>query len=268
MSHPVLIIISIIIALFAIFLLIIYLLNEKFRSYPCYFNIIFTISITLDNLIRLIPEGKGEVNDEKSGDKSFLCHIQAFSLTLFDKYEKLIFIFLTIISFLISLITTLVFYLRGISNRSQYCYVETKDKVKQVVDSIITIILLIISLFCILILIRKIIQLKKEKTNENEDENTIKSLNKHLCRFICDFVVTLITFGYVILLINKLINFQHFGKDLTYIILSLFCELFFTINMELIKEVIRIITCKKVNDNENDIDNDSEDQRSLSENFN
>ena len=293
MSHPVLIIISIIIALFAIFLLIIYLLNEKFRSYPCYFNIIFTISITLDNLIRLIPEGIGEVNDEKSGDKSFLCHIQAFSLTLFDKFmltlmtsysiiaylgsnhlgfyksnEKLIFIFLTIISFLISLITTLVFYLRGISNRSQYCYVETKDKVKQVVDSIITIILLLISLFCILILIRKIIQLKKEKTNENEDENTIKSLNKHLCRFICDFVVTLITFGYVILLINKLINFQHFGKDLTYIILSLFCELFFTINMELIKEVIRIITCKKVNDNENDNDNDSEDQRSLSENFN
>ena len=287
MSHPVLIIISIIISLFAFLLLIIYLLNKKFRSYPCYFNIIFTLSITIDNLIRLIPGGKGDKGDNPLEKKTVLCHIQAFSLTLFDKlmltlmtsysiiaymgsfhlyyYKtnvKKVFIGLTIVSFLISLITTLLFYLNGISNRSQYCYVETKDKFKQVVDSIVTSILLLISLYCIINLIKKILEIKAEKENEEEGENSLESIKKHLCRFIWDLIVTIITFGYVILLINKLLTFfDHFGKDLVYILLSLLVELFFTINSELIKEVIRILTCKKEEDNKEKI-------TSLSDNYN
>ena len=159
---------------------------------------------------------------------------------------KKIFILLTIFSFAISLITTLLFYLKGISNRSQYCYVETKQKFKQIIDSIVTGILLIISLFCIIKLIFKIHELKTEKENEEDYENSVKSLNRHLFRFICDLIVTVITFGYVILLINKLLpHFNNFGKDMIYILLSLLAELFFTINTELIKEVIRIIACKK-----------------------
>ena len=287
MSHPVLIIISIIISLFAFLLLIIYLLNKKFRSYPCYFNIIFTLSITLDNLIRLIPGGKGDKGDNPSEKKTVLCHIQAFSLTLFDKlmltlmtsysiiaymgsfhlyyYKtnvKKVFVGLTIVSFLISLITTLLFYLHGISNRSQYCYVETKDKFKQIVDSIVTSILLLISLYCIINLIKKILEIKAEKENEEEGENSLESIKRHLCRFIWDFIVTIITFGYVILLINKLLTFfDHFGKDLVYILLSLLVELFFTINSELIKEVIRILTCRKEEE-------DKEKITSLSDNYN
>ena len=287
MSHPALIAISIIISLFAFLLLIIYLLNKKFRSYPCYFNIIFTLSITIDNLIRLIPGGKGDKEDNHSEKKTVLCHIQAFSLTLFDKlmltlmtsysiiaymgslhlnyYKtnvKAVFIGLTTTSFLISLITTLLFYLNGISNRSQYCYVETKDKFKQIVDSIVTGILLLISLFCIVNLIKKICEIKAEKANEEEGEKSLKSVNKHLCRFICDLIVTIITFGYVLLLINKLLTFfDHFGKDLVYILLSLLVELFFTINSELIKEVIRILTCTK------EIEN-SEKIAALSDNYN
>ena len=293
MAHPVLIAISIIITVFAFLLLIIYLLNKKFRSYPCYFNIIFTLSITLDNLIRLITGGKGN-GDESDTNYTTICQIQAFTLTLFDKvmlclmtsysiiayigsyhlyfyktHEKKIFIVLTIVSFLISLITTILFYINGISNRSQYCYVETKSQFKKILDTIVTSILLIISLFCIIKLLIKIKQLKQEKEYETEtgdgNEDSVKSITRHLIRFILNLILTLNIFMYVICLINKIIDFEHFFKDLVYILLSLFAELFFTINMELIKEVLRIITCKK-------IEEDDEDQREqtsqLSDNYN
>ena len=87
MSHPVLIIISVIIAIFAIFLIIIYSIKRQFRAFPCYFNILFTLILAFDNIIRLIPEGKG-TGEDKEKPKAILCHIQAFSLTLFDKLIK------------------------------------------------------------------------------------------------------------------------------------------------------------------------------------
>ena len=59
MANPVLIAISILISIIAVFLIIIYLINRKFRSYPYYFNIIFILVIAVDNIIRLIP---GEID--------------------------------------------------------------------------------------------------------------------------------------------------------------------------------------------------------------
>ena len=293
MTHPVLIIISVIIAIFAIFLIIIYSVNKKFRSFPCYFNILFTLIIALDYIIRLIPGGKGTgEGDEKP--KDILCHIQAFSLTLFDKlmltfmtvysiiaylgtfqiyfyksHEKLIFIILIIISLIVSLITSLLFYLNGISNRSQFCYVETKNNFKKIVDTSVTGILLIISLFCIIKLLINIYQLKKERQNDNENERTNEEgINFHFIRFIASFFINLATFGYVIILINKVFDMESFIKDLVYILLSLIAEMFFTINKELIKEVIKIITCTR--DEEIDGNEDDYNQRNteISENLN
>jgi hypothetical protein len=270
MPHPALITISAIIAVFAILLIIIYASNRKFRSYPCYFNIIFTLTITADYLIRLIPSGSGTGKDDDK-PKSISCHIQAFSLTLFDKLmltlmtaysfiaylgsyqlqfykskEKSIFIASTIVSVIISSIPTILFYLQKISNRSEYCYVETKSEFKKILDSIVTGILGLLSLFFIIRLLMKIQQIKRDKQNEDEYENERKSLNVHFIRFISNFIINFVTFLYVILLINKKLPFDNFVKDLIYILLSLLVELFFTINSELIKEVKRIITCKKV----------------------
>lgn len=280
MTHPVLIIISIIITFFAVFLIIIYSKKKKFRSFPCYFNILFTLIIALDNLIRLIPGGKGNgKGDEKP--KDVLCHIQAFSLTFFDKlmlafmtiysiiaylgsfhmhcyklHEILIFIILIIIGLLISLISTLIFYLNGISNRSQYCYVETKNHFKKIVDSVITGILLFISLICIVKLLIQINLLKKDMKNNTENERINEEAVKfHFLRFTSSFFINLFTFGYVIILINKIFSMESFIKDLIYILLSLIAELFFTINSELIKEAIKMITCtpdKETNKNEDD----------------
>lgn len=259
MAHLSLIIISIIITLVAFFLIIIYSTNKKFRAYPCYFNIIFTLTITFDNLIRLIPGGKGD--DIGTDDKSFFCHLQAFSLTTFDKLmlalmtsysiinflgnyktqyyrenEKAIFITLTIISLAISLICTIIFYFPGISNRSEFCYVETKSILKKIIDTIVTSFLLLISLFCIVKVLINIYKLKTEGRN----------INYHFYRFIADLIISSVTFTYVILLILKILPFDNYVKDLLFIILSLVVELFFTVNLELLKEIKRIITCSKV----------------------
>ena len=293
MTHPVLIVISIIIAIFAIFLIIIYSVNRKFRSFPCYFNILFTSIIALDYIIRLIPGGKGTgKGDEKP--KDILCHIQAFSLTLFDKlmltvmtvysiiadlgtfqiyfynsHQKLIFIILIIISLIVSLIPSLLFYLNGISNRSQFCYVETKNNFKKIVDTSVTGILLIISLFCIIKLLINIYQLKKERQNNNENERTNeKGINYHFIRFIASFFINLATFGYVIILINKVFNMESFIMDLVYILLSLIAEMFFTINRELIKEVIKIITCTRGEETDENQDDYNQRNTEISENLN
>lgn len=283
MAHTSLIIVNIIIVIVTICLIIIYSLNKKFRSYPCYFNIIFTLVITLDNLIRLIPGGKGTGVDNGEPEE-VICHIQAFSLTFLDKLMlvlmtsysiinylgssklqfyrknlKYIFIILTIVSIIISLISTLLFYLKGISNRSEYCYVETKQEFKQILDTIITSILLLISLFCIIKILINIYRLKKER--ENDTSQGIETIKSHFCRFIVHFIISFITFTYVILLILKQIPFDNFAKDLIYVLLSLIVELFFTVNSELIREIIRILTCSGNDDDDNNTNEGDETQR-------
>ena len=277
-AHPALFAVNIIISIVAILLIIIYSTIRIFRSFPYYFNIIFTLTITFDNIIRLIPGGKGTGIDVEGEEKTISCKIQAFTLTMFDKLmltlmtsysiiaylgscqlnfyrknEKIIFIILTVISIIISLITTIIFYQQGISNRSEYCYVETKNTVKQIIDTIVTSFLLAFSLFCIIKVLIKICYLKKEK--ENDTPTAKKAINNHFCRFIFDFFVNSITFTYVILLINKAIKIENFVKDLLYVLFSLMVELFFTINLKLILEVKRIITCQ----NENEVEIEEED---------
>ena len=277
MPHPSLITMSIIISIVSLVLIIMYFANKNFRSFALYFNIVFAITIALDNLVRLLPAGNNET-------KTLACYIQAFCLTIFDKlmltlmtaysiiaylgsfqmhfyksYEKLIFIVSIVISIFISLIITFLFYTQGISNRSEYCYVETYSKFKQIIDSIVTSVLLIISLLCIIKILMKIQQIRKERQAENQNEKEKKTLNAHFCRFIFNFILNFLTFTYVLLLINKLLPTGFgFAKDLIFILISLFIELFYTINLELIKEIKRIITCNNIQEDDPDNVNFSE----------
>ena len=287
MAHIVLIIISGIITLVAILLIIIYCMNKSFRAFPCYFNIIFTLTIAFNNIIRLIPAGRGTGIDTNE-EKTIPCHIQAFTLAFFDKLmltlmtsysiisflgsfqnefynknEKKIFIILTLLSIIITAIPTYLFYSRGISDRSEFCYVETKDPFKQVLDTIVTGALLIISLICIISILVKIYKLKGEINAQGRDS----SINFHYIRFIFNLLINFITFTYVILLILKVMPFDNFVKDLLYILLSLSVELFFTVNSKLLKEIKRIITCKSgdIEDEFHNIDdtyNDDENETS------
>ena len=282
MAEEILYVISVIITIIAICLIITYSINKKFRALPFYFNIIFTLSIAINNILRLIPAARGDgINSKDEGKKeSIQCKIQAFALTFLDKFmlvlmtsysiiafmglfkkefsknhQNLTFIILIIISIIISLVCTIIFYSQAISDRSYFCYVETKNNVKQIVDTIVTSILLAINLICIVSMLIKIIILKIESKDHQGIGNSVLY---HLARFIFSFFINLITFVYVILLINKLMPFDNFVKDLIYILLCLIVELFFTVNSELIREIKKIITCQKINEDDNQNENEDE----------
>ena len=193
MPKLVLIIISAIITIIAIFISIVYCCNKKFRSFPFYFNIMFTFSIAANNIIRLLPvsnETSQKYQDKSQNNPSIMCKIQAISLTFLDKYmltlmtvyslvayigfyrielfkihQKSIFIILTIISIIISVVCTTVFYLQGLSTHSEFCYVKTRNDIKIWADSIVTSILLLINLFCITRIMK--IHIIRKEINKN-----------------------------------------------------------------------------------------------------
>ena len=92
-----------------------------------------------------------------------------------------------------------------------------------------------------------LIKLSKQY-KESKDSRKSKS-NLYICRFLFDLFLNIITFGYILILINKILKLDKeykFLKDLIYIVLCLIMELFFTINSELFKEFMRLLTCNKV----------------------
>ena len=270
MGNIFLYILSLLISLFTIFLTIVYIKSDSLKSYPCFFNIYFCIIISLDNIIRLIPPK----DNESADNPSVLCQIQAFILSTFDKlfitsitsysiinyiimikpefYEKFIkriYIIVVLLSICLSLILTILFFIQGISNSSledAVCYVKTGENLKTYTDTIFTLILLLIDLFCIIRILTTLSKMIKNCDNQLKKEK----MKKHFCRFIFDFFLNIITFIFLILLINKYLSFTGDGKkyikDAIYIILCFICELFFTINGESYKEIMRTITCNKI----------------------
>ena len=263
-TNPVLYVICAIIVLFNAFLIFIYI-KSRFKSFPYYFNIFFCITISINNIIRLI---RRDPNEQMI---SGICKAQAVILTFFDKLilacvcsysvinylgtcktefyknnEKIIYIILAIFSIIVSIISTIIFINEGYSHHSEYCYADTSNTVKKVADSIITGILFFISMLSLIILIVNIIQLKN-KFNPNESPEKISSIKFHIFRFCFDICINILLFVYILLIINKALPFDSFVKDLIYILLCLIIEMFFTINSESIKETKRILTCQKVN---------------------
>ena len=254
------------IAFFTLFIIIIYIKSHTLKSYPAYFNIYFCFIITLDNILRIFNVEKNEDPDKPT----IWCKVQAFALSFFDKQflisitaysivnyiiminpklygEKMknIYIILVITGFILSIILTTIFYSLGISNSNiQYeiCYVKTSHNAKKIIDTIYTVLLLFIDIFCFIRVIFKISQLMKEFDSDNMDRKT--KLKHHLIRFIIALLLNIITFGYILLLINKVLT--NSMKDYIYLILCLLNELFFTINSELYREIMRTLTCNKV----------------------
>jgi heme/copper-type cytochrome/quinol oxidase subunit 4 len=255
------------IAIFTIFIIIIYLKSDSLKSYPCYFNIYFCLIITLDNILRIIPTKENP--DHASGgckaqafalsffDKQFLISITGYSIInyiiminpkLYEDHMKEIYIIFPIIGFVLSLTLTIIFFATGkISNSNmkyEICYVQTDNTIKIILDNIYTSLLLLIDIFCNIRTIINISRLMKDfDTKDNSHRK--KKLRHHLCRFIFDLFLNVCTFGYVLILINKLFGYKSM-KDFLYIILCFINELFFTLNGELYREFMRTITCNKV----------------------
>lgn len=257
---------SIIIIFITTCLIIIYVKTKSLHSYPCYFNILLSSVISLDNMIRLIKFIDGD-NTQFEPNNSFLCSFQGFSLVFLDKlmlttmtvfsiisyigvaknafynhYEKYIFIILTIISFVISIVLAILFMLNGVVNNEDICYVSPdENKVnKKLIDCIVTSILFVINFFCILRLLIKIFKIMKE-SSDNERKNYFS----HFCKYIFIFILNNTTFIVVILIIlNKFLD-DAVLTSICYIILSLFIVLFYTVNRRVLGEGVKIICCVK-----------------------
>ena len=272
------------ITLFTIFLMIIYFKSNVLKSYPFYFNIYFCIIITLNNGIRLIPSKK----DENSDDPSLPCIIQAFVLSTFDKlfvasisafciinyiimvrtklyseYTLRIYVISIVVGIIISVVLTIIFYTKGISVsnlKDSVCYVKTNTALKRILDSVYNGVLLFINLFCITRILFQITRIMKDSELNNNAQKR-KNMKRHFWRFIICFFLNIITYVYIILLINKKVSFgAHQVKDILYVILCLINEIFFSIHEETYKEMMRILTCNKNDKYKNSEDTSDKDK--------
>jgi len=244
--------------------------NTNVRSYACYINIILSVSIAINNIVRLIT------SEEKS---SFACQLQGFILAFFDKligttitinsyltYKglcdnynyieniKIYFIACNVIGLVISFVFALVFSIRGISYETVF-YVEGGPQ-KEIPDSIITSILFAIYVYCtiktILFLGKNIKELALEK-----DYNKTFSLHYYrmlISLFLCSFFYFL-----TLLIINDSLFFSFEYIDLTFITLCLVIDLFFTLNRTVIKQTLRCFRKDKEENNGNAVEYNCDD---------
>mgnify|MGYP002870083344 CR=1 FL=1 len=256
--------------IFSIFIIFVYVKSKFFHTYAYYFNILFTLVICIRNLLRLI---------QKEGDESGFCYFQAFVLSTFDKFiqlqitsysiinyigmfknqffknnQKRIFIFLTAFSLLYSLVLSMIFISQGLSGEAYCCYVKTSSKVKRVLDTISSVLLLATNLFCTISIIYT---LCKSRNNESNNMKRNAIIKRHLSRFITEIIFVSLIFMIVIFTVNKIFTseVQKEFKEITYELLLLIMEIFYTMNREIFKEIKRIFLCQKVNE---DIKDDNE----------
>lgn len=253
---------AIINTIFSIFIIIIYIKSKFFHSYAYYFNILFTLVICLRNILRLIQ--KGETN--------LFCFIQAFFLSTLDKLiqmqitcysiinyiglfkmeffranEKYIFTFLTAFSIMYSFVLSTIFISQGLSGEAYCCYVKTSDIIKRVIDSIFSVLLLFTNVGISIKIIVTLCQ-TKEKQSNNKHRNV--SIKLHLTRFITEIIFVTMIFLIVIFSVNKIFteDKEKEVKKIMYEILLIIMEIFYTMNLGVIKEIKRIVLCQKVND--------------------
>jgi hypothetical protein len=274
MTNIVLYIFCFVIFLFASGLTVIYCTDIKFRKILYYFNTYFALIIAVNNLIRLIPLTK----DNDQVETSTACKIQAFFLAFFDKLmltsmtsfsfiwcyvilykeeiknknkERKLYVFSNSFGGIISFVCSLIFSIQGnTSDRSEFCYVDTRNEVKQWLDSIVTLILFIINLVCFIIILTKI----KEMKRENKEMVIKKVYSYDLKIFILGLILNIIIFIYVFLLIIKKLPFDNFAKDIIYVLLSFFIDLYIIVNEELIDYLRKFFGCEKKDEANSDSD--------------
>ena len=257
---------SLIIVIFTIFLIIIYSKTKELHSYPCYFNILLSSVISIDNILRLIPVYEDDDKSVDDPNDSFVCKFQAFNLALFDKFmlttmtiysiisflglvkyqfykshEKCLFITLIIIAFLISLILSILFITNGVTNYEDVCYVKSEDvKInKKVIDIIVTSILLLINIYCIGQILFFLYGEIKEKKNEKR-----KNYFYHFWKYLIDLILTILLFLMVILIVADEFFEEEIIESFCFVMFSLLIVIFFTINSRILKEMKRLICCK------------------------
>lgn len=265
--HTILWIMIGLIIVITLFLIIIYIKSKTFRSYPCYLNIILSSVILIDNLLRLIPmdSKENDSQDPEEREVSFLCNIQAFLLSVFDKlmltsmtinsyltyvgftnnefykaHIKTLFIVCMILSSLLSIILAFIFLVdHKPVEYGNVCYVWASP-FKEQTDAIVTIVLAAINFFCITSLLLHISNTIKEiVTFRNKND-----YSRHYYRIIASLFINAITFLIVVLIIGDSLFVGDDYIDLCYIVDALVVDLFYTCNKTVINETKKLFGYK------------------------
>ena len=247
------------IILISIYVLFLYIKSEQFHSYSCAYIVILSISILVDNILRVIPIGRQD-------HINALSYIQAFILTSLDKYillaltMQVFIIYLGIMKtnfyyahkkaiFYISFFSGLglcfliggLFLLNGLTCYGLYNYVDDLGN-KGTFDTIFNSVFLgLNTFFCIIIILNICIrkeEIEKEMLNENEYEHD-------LYRIIIIFIANSFIYIKFFLIIYDKLPVPDNYIDLVYIITCLIINLIYTINKVVIKETKKIF-CKKL----------------------
>jgi len=266
---------SILIIFVTAFLILVYWKTKALHSYPCYFNIILSLVIEIDNILRIIPFYDNPDNDNKSLsntiEDSFGCTFQGYTLSMFDKImlttmtmystisflgivtfdfykknEKKIFITLAIISFLIPLAMTLVSIQNGVVHKDDVCYISfenEEDEFKFIFEFIVICILFFINLYFIIHLLIYICKLISKYKKKNKIQ-WMKNYYFHFWKFFISLILNIITFTMVIFIKLDKIFISDEAISLCYVILSLFIVLFYTLNLRVLKEGKNILCCR------------------------
>ena len=243
------IILNLFIILITLYLFLLYAIKKTFHTYPCYNLILLSLTVLLDNCIRLIPT-KSDV----------FRYIQAFILIFFD---KLILAILTIytaiiylgyikqniyknymkkiiwstwsISILINLAISILYISYGKVDYKMYSYCEDNN-IKKYIDTIYNSVLVCINLYCI---INTLIFLFKYKKQEDMGyiENT--GHGYFFYKTLIMLFANLLIFVESYLIIYKLFIFEI---DLIYLSTCFAIDLFYTINKTTYEETIKLFS--------------------------
>ena len=257
----------------------------KACSYPCYLNIILSSIIAIDNISRLFTNKK----------EGFFCQFQAITLAIFDKLIyttmtvnayltyiglsnnefymeniKKLFIITNSISFFIAIVLGIIFLCNGTVNYN-VCYVKGgyfKETTDTIVMSILFVIYLYSSVNSLLFLLRNI----KELSLNN---SSINGYLIHFYRIFVSLFLSSLSFLITLLIINDSLFMNDDFIDICFISTCLVIDLFYTLNITIIKETIKLCCCKVeqltekefYDSEESDNDNDNDEGRYSSLNY-
>ena len=242
--------------------------NMIIRSYPCYLNIILSSIIAINNLTRLITTNNQD---------SFACKLQAFVLAMFDKligtqiavnsfltykglcynyyyieHIKILFIVTNCIALVISFVFALIYTIRG-TYYSTICYVQGGQP-KEIPDTIITSFLFSIYVYCSL---KSILFLAKNIKELSLEREYNKTFSFHYYRMLVSLILCSFFYIITILIINDSLFFNYDYIDITFIIMCLIIDLFFTLNITIVKQTVKCCKSEIVEEESDDFEDDN-----------
>ena len=252
-------ILNFILILITFYLQFLYLKTDEFYSYPWIFILNLSISISIDNIVRVILIPK------TWSDNLMLQYFQAFLLVFFDKFilliltmqifiiyigimktvfyyrhERTIFFATFFGSLLLSLIFGIAYLYFGVIKYGIYYYARD-TRLKYILDTVFNSIFLFLNtFFSIVIIINIILKSKLIKASmKSNDEN-----NYNLCRMILMFILSSLLYIEVFLILYDKLPFSNDLIDFIYLITTFLIDVIYVFNQKVIFES-KILFCKR-----------------------